>query len=213
MLCGAPRIEQFVEARRSNLMDNALVLWDGKGRPGGEKRRHVLPLRGRALGDLKAIDTTGDYLFSTDDGKTHVSGTTLSDWAVDALGSESIDGLLMKRVRSGVETLLSSQSVPAEHRGYLQSHGVRGVQAKHYDAYEHFWEKVDALDVLHECLMSEEVPQPKRAPGSRAAGSLPAPIEKSQEGRGQLQTDTGTAPSQTIGTRPGLRLVVSNSGK
>lgn len=212
LLCGAPRLEQFVEARRSDLMDNAMVLWDGKGRPGGEKRRHVLPLRGKALEDLKAIDTTGDYLFSTDGGKTHIAGTTLSDWAVDALGSGSIDGFLMKRVRSGVETLLSSQSVPAEHRGYLQSHGVRGVQAKHYDAYEHFWEKVDALDVLHECLMSEEVPQPKRAPGRRAAGSVPAPNENSEEDSGQRPTDTSTAPSQTTGTRPGLRLVVSNTG-
>jgi len=212
LLCGAPRIQQFVEARRSDLMDKALVLWDGKGRPGGEKRRHVLPLMGKALEDMRAIDKSGDFLFSTDGGKKHISNTTLSQWAVDAVGT-TIDGFLMKRVRSGVETLLSSQSVPMEHRGHLQSHGVNGVQAKHYDGYEFYWEKADALEILHECLMSEEVPQPKRAPGSRAAGSLSAPNERSQTDRGHLQTDTSTVSFETTGTRPGLRLVVSNSGK
>jgi len=49
-------------------------------------------------------------------------------------------------------TLLSSQPVPAEQRGHLQSHGVNAVQAGHYDAYDCFWEKADALVVLHECL-------------------------------------------------------------
>ncbi len=212
LLCGAPRAEQFVEAKRADLLDSALVLWDGKGRPGGEKRRHVLPLRGRALDDLKAIEESGDYLFSTDGGKTHIASTTLSDWAVDALGATAIDGFLMKRLRSGVETLLSSQSVPAEHRGHLQSHGVHGLQAKHYDDYEFFWEKVDALDILHECLMRENVPRPKRAPGSRAADLPPAPIEMHREGLGLLPTDTSKAPCRPTVTRHGLRLVVSNSG-
>ena len=50
-----------------------LVLWDGKGRPGGEKRRHVLPLMGKALEDLRAIDKSGDFLFSTDGGKKHIA--------------------------------------------------------------------------------------------------------------------------------------------
>lgn len=86
------------------------MLWDGKGRPGGEKRRHVLPLMGKALEDLRAIDKSGDFLLSTDGGKKHISNTTLSQWAVDAVGT-TIDGFLMKRVRSGVETLLSPQSV------------------------------------------------------------------------------------------------------
>jgi hypothetical protein len=40
------------------------------------------------------------------------------------------------------------------------------VQAGHYDAYDCFWEKADALVVLHECLTSAEVPAPKRAPWS-----------------------------------------------
>ena len=213
LLCGAPRAEQFVEAKRADLMESALVLWDGKGRPGGEKRRHVLPLRGRALDDLKAIDETGDYLFSTDGGKTHIAGTTLSDWAVDALGPTPIDGFLMKRIRSGVETLLSSQSVTAEHRGHLQSHGVHGLQAKHYDDYEFFWEKVDALDILHKCLMSEKVPAPKRAPGSRDADLTNAPVKEFQENGVQPHTDTTTARSHPMATPTKLRLVVSNTGK
>ena len=212
LLCGAPRIEQFVEAKRSDLTATALVLWDGKGRPSAEKRRHVLPLMGKALEDVTAITTSGEFLFSTDGGRNRISNTTLSQWAIDAVGT-AIDGFLLKRVRSGVETLLSSQSVSVEHRGHLQSHGVRGVQAKHYDDYEFFWEKADALAILHECLMSEKVPAPKRAPAGLAADSPPAPIKEPQEDRGQPHGDSRAAPSHRTAAHSKLRLVVSNSAK
>ena len=42
-------------------------------------------------------------------------------------------GFELKRIRSGIETLLVAQGVSREIRGHLQSHGLTGVQARYYD--------------------------------------------------------------------------------
>jgi len=212
LLCGSPRIEQLVEARRADLIEGALVLWDGKGRPGSEKRRHVLPLVGLALRELDALEKAGDFLFSSDGGKTHLANTTLSGWAQEAVG-DSIPGFQLKRVRSGVETLLSSQSVSPQDRGRLQSHGIGGVQQIHYDAYDGFWEKFDALVVLHDALTSETAPEPRRArkaPSAAAPSSVRQPLAEREFPCEPPRTDQ-TAP--TAVPRPFLRLVVSNGDR
>lgn len=59
--------------------------------------------------------------------------------------------------RSGVETLLASAGVSAEHRGRLQSHGVSGVQATHYDAHDCAPEKLSALKILFRLLEASEI--------------------------------------------------------
>ena len=50
-------------------------------------------------------------------------------------------------IRKTVETLLRRQpwSVPADHIGWLQDHGVGGVQNTHYNQYDYFDEKLDTL--------------------------------------------------------------------
>jgi hypothetical protein len=62
-------------------------------------------------------------------------------------------------VRSGVETALASAKVSREVRGHLQSHGITGVQAKHYDAYDYLDEKRQALDTLSRMLDNQEAPK------------------------------------------------------
>jgi hypothetical protein len=54
----------------------------------------------------------------------------------------------LKRVRSGVETLLAANGVSREVRGHLQSHGLTGVQARHYDGHDYLAEKRRALELL-----------------------------------------------------------------
>ena len=53
-----------------------------------------------------------------------------------------------KRIRSGVETALASLMVSKDDRGRLQSHGISGVQARHYDGHEYTDEKRAALQKL-----------------------------------------------------------------
>ena len=59
-----------------------------------------------------------------------------------------------KRIRSGVETLLAKYKFSEDLRGRLQSHGVSGVQNRHYDGHDYIDEKREMLQKLHELLES-----------------------------------------------------------
>ena len=71
-------------------------------------------------------------------------------WATRSMGFKA------KRLRSGVETLLSSAGVSRDVRGRLQSHGISGVQATHYDAHDYLPEKKQALETLFALLTAEK---------------------------------------------------------
>ena len=66
-----------------------------------------------------------------------------------------IEDFTPKRVRSTVETVLASRKVSQEHRGRLQSHGVSGVQATHYDAHDYLEEKAEAMQTLYHILTTD----------------------------------------------------------
>jgi hypothetical protein len=90
------------------------------------------------------------FALSTDGGTTHLSASTFSDWASAA--AVGIPDFAAKRIRSGVETVLASLKVSKDDRGRLQSHGITGVQARHYDGHEYTDEKRDALVKLFRFL-------------------------------------------------------------
>lgn len=146
LLTGGQRIEQLVNLKTSDIASNAILLYDGKGRPGKSPRPHTVPLVPSATIAMAHCKPTGVFAISTDKGTTHLSASTLSDWAVDA--AVNIPGFQTKRIRSGVETLLASVKIPREIRGRLQSHGISGVQARHYDGHEYLDEKRQALETL-----------------------------------------------------------------
>ncbi len=89
-------------------------------------------------------------------GDRHIAGPSLSQWAAEAAG-DAITGFQAKRIRSGVETLLASAGVSQEVRGRLQSHGISGVQARHYDGHEYLAEKRKALETLYALLEQQPV--------------------------------------------------------
>ena len=153
LLTGAPRIEQLVTLKTVNVTAHTILLHDCKGRPGRPPRPHMLPLLKDAKNALSECELAGEFALSTDGGLTHVAATSLSNWAVKAV-SESIEGFQTKRIRSGVETLLASAGVSLEIRGRLQSHGIAGVQARHYDGHDYMPEKRKALGTLHDLLNS-----------------------------------------------------------
>ncbi len=153
LLTGGQRQEQLVQLRTADAQDDSILIYDGKGRPGKPARPHQVPLTHDAAVALMECQPTGTYALSTDGGRTHVSAITLSAWAVQA-GAE-IEGFKTKRIRSGVETLLASARISGEHRGRLQSHGIGGVQARHYDGHDYMEEKRDALNSLFRLLTTE----------------------------------------------------------
>jgi hypothetical protein len=90
----------------------------------------------------------GEFALSTDGGETHIAATTLSEWAVEA-AVDLIHTFQAKRIRSGVETILAGAKVSQDIRGRLQSHGISGVQARHYDGHDYRDEKRESLETLY----------------------------------------------------------------
>lgn len=154
LLTGGQRIEQLVKLLTSNLIEDAVMLYDGKGRPGKPPRPHTVPLIPAAASALLKCKPEGTYAISTDGGVTHLAATTLSNWAVEA--AVTISKFQTKRIRSGVETLLASARISTEIRGRLQSHGISGVQARHYDGHSYMDEKRHALETLFTLLDAPE---------------------------------------------------------
>lgn len=151
VLTGGQRIEQLVNLKTTAISDDAIVIHDGKGRPGQPARPHRVPLIAMAVEALRACAPVGEFALSTDGGNTHVSAATLSEWAAD-VARDLIADFQTKRIRSGVETLLGGAGVSLETRGRLQSHGVSGVQRRHYDGNEYVAEKLGALQTLYKLL-------------------------------------------------------------
>ncbi len=149
LLTGGQRIEQLVNLRTDNLTDNSFTLYDGKGRPGKPPRPHTVPLIPQAAAAMLECKPQGVYALSTDKGMTHLAATTLSGWAVDAT---TLPDFQAKRIRSGVETLLASARISSDIRGRLQSHGISGVQVRHYDGHDYLNEKRHALETLFNLL-------------------------------------------------------------
>ena len=147
LLTGAQRIEQLVQLRNQDIKQSNILLIDKKGRPGQPAKEHLVPLTSAAALSLNAFKSTGEYALSTDGGTTHLAATTLSAWAKN-IGSDITD-FRTKRIRSGVETLLSEAGISAEICGRLQSHGISGVQNRHYNGNKFLPEKLMALETLY----------------------------------------------------------------
>lgn len=155
LLTGGQRIEQLCNLMTSNVSADMVILFDGKGRPGKGVRPHAVPLIDAAATAMREINPMGAYAISTDAGKSHLSAITLSHWAF-AAGAGIVD-FQTKRIRSGVETLLAKAKIQESHRGRLQSHGISGVQQRHYDGHDYMDEKRHALETLFDVLEGRTV--------------------------------------------------------
>lgn len=154
LLTGGQRIAQLVKLRTENVTADSIMLFDGKGRPGKPPRPHTVPLIPQAAAALQECEPQGTYALSTDKGVTHLAATTLSAWAVEA---NTLADFQAKRIRSGVETILARARVSSDDRGRLQSHGISGVQNRHYDGHDYMDEKRQALEKLFRLLNAPEV--------------------------------------------------------
>jgi len=155
LLTGGQRIEQLSCLLTANVTPDSITLFDGKGRPGKAPRPHTVPLIPEAAAALKMLNPSGAFALSLDGGKTHLGERTLSNWAKAA--AVGIANFQTKRIRSGVETLLASARVSTDTRGRLQSHGISGVQARHYDGHDYMDEKREALETLFNLLEGASV--------------------------------------------------------
>jgi hypothetical protein len=66
---------------RSDVAEDTITTFDGKGRPGQGPRRHQVPLLRATRADLAALKCEGELVVSTTAGKEAISVRTLSGWA------------------------------------------------------------------------------------------------------------------------------------
>lgn len=157
LLTGGQRAQQLSRLGLSDIdRDTATMrLMDGKGRR-RRPRMHLVPLIPAALDALKAMagGEHGENAFTVTGGMQgaayHVVQhrvRVVSEAMVEA--GESAAPFSPGDLRRTIETRLAAEGVSTEVRAQLQSHGLGGVQARHYDRHGYEVEKREALEVLY----------------------------------------------------------------
>jgi integrase len=147
---GGQRIEQLLRLEWGDVDIGAreLVLYDGKGRR-VHARVHPLPLSYPVRAILKRRSALAPY-----DRRVFVTAhpTTLTHTVADISAALVGRGLVyepfeLRDIRRTCETIMgrSPLKVPKHIRAHIQSHGLGGVQDRHYDRNEYMEEKREAL--------------------------------------------------------------------
>lgn len=160
LLTGAQRLEQLLRARREDLIDEGLILWDRKGRR-QRARLHLVPLIAPARLAMAAMSGHGPYVVSIDGGRSGLHPSTLWRYVTEVADALLDQGTVQARfspadLRRTVETRLAALQISPEVRAHLQSHGLAGVQTRHYDRHTYLNEKRDALQRLFKLVCSGE---------------------------------------------------------
>ena len=156
LLLGGQRPVQLLRLRAADvdLSAGTVTLYDGKGAR-SQPRAHVLPLVKDATALLKrrlGALQEGEPVFSTD---------TKHPMRVETLGAEvseivekmrktdppeAREPFQLRDLRRTAETMMAGLGISKDIRAQVQSHGLGGVQARHYDRHEYALEKRQALD-------------------------------------------------------------------
>ncbi|AZR43000.1 tyrosine-type recombinase/integrase [Marinobacter salarius] len=178
VLTGGQRQEQLGRATLSDIDRDApsLTLLDYKGRR-TEPRRHTIPLLPEALDAIDRITGTGEYVFSCDGGKRPICNSYMRD------GVAKIENKMDKSqelenghftpgsIRATIETRLAAKPyrVGSDILSQLLSHGLGGVQSRHYQHHDFFEEKLEALEMLQRLVEDEPEPIAEVIPFTREA--------------------------------------------
>jgi integrase len=157
LLIGGQRIKQLLRAKPENVdMDDRIItILDKKGnRP--TPRRHHLPLPDRAAAivqrylALRIDDKPLPYVFTTDN-KVPIDGSTVAE-IVTAVSAKMVanntarEPFQLRDVRRTCETMFAAMGISKDLRSQLQSHGISGVQDRHYDKHDYLKEKKNTLE-------------------------------------------------------------------
>jgi len=174
LLLGGQRMAQLVRATvtDADVTAKTLRLFDPKGRR-SQARAHVLPLPQAALAIIKRCIARAEaqrakaereggaeivasrplYLFSTA-GDVPLRPETVTNAATEIAAAlrtkpkpERIvkDTFQLRDIRRTCETRLAALGISRDLRAQIQSHGLGGVQARHYDRHDYATEKAAAL--------------------------------------------------------------------
>jgi hypothetical protein len=176
ILLGGQRYTQLIRATARDYQDGEIILYDPKGKR-TIPRKHVLPVCGAAkvlLDDLvdRSALLGSEWLFTITgaiparlDNATHFVGKLSSEMVNTG---EAVEPFCLSDIRRSVETILAGKlRISKDDRAQLMSHGISGVQEKHYDRSGHMDAKIEALAKWERWLAQESgVVVPLRAGGS-----------------------------------------------
>lgn len=161
LLTGAQRVQQLGRLTRNDFDPDAVAvrLRDTKGRRKAP-RLHDIPLIPEAQEAMKlmAPKPMGPYLFTATHGGSGAVYATVQHRLRQVVAAMEEAGELEKGpfslgdLRRTVETRLAAEGVSVEIRAQLQSHGLGGVQARHYDRHDYMDEKRAALETLYRLI-------------------------------------------------------------
>lgn len=155
LLSGGQRLEMLMRAKGADYDPEArtLLLWDRKGKR-TTPRAHLLPLAESAAA-LVAPEVAGpqDFIFRSPKGGRIDIGTPGKrvKEISQAMGGEPFD---LRDLRRTAETHLAKIGVSQDIRAQLLSHGISGVQARHYDRHGYEKEKRGALERWENYLLT-----------------------------------------------------------
>jgi hypothetical protein len=157
LLTGGQRIEQLGRVMVDDFDADlkTVRLRDTKGRR-KVARLHDVPLIPDAISASHAMrgGTLGPYLFTVTAGESGAVYATVQHRLREVVRAMAEAGELEKGaftvgdLRRTVETRLAAAGVSIDVRAQLQSHGLGGIQARHYDRHDYLAEKRAALETL-----------------------------------------------------------------
>ncbi len=156
---GGQRLAQVLRLQFDDvdLAARTVVLFDPKGRR-ATPRRHTLPLTDSAFNLIQHIlsHRRADWLFGDKTARTTPDTLARKGAALLTIAQENIlkrnDGKGLDRpkieardLRRTAETMLASMGIGKDIRAQLLSHGLGGVQDRHYDQHDYLIVKQNAL--------------------------------------------------------------------
>ena len=163
LLTGCQRIEQLARLTVADVSGGERIrIRDTKGRR-VQARIHDVPLLPEAAAALEAMQggLYGRHVFTVTQGLQGAGYGVVQNRvrdiseAMQAAGELEEGAFTPGDLRRTVETRLAALGVGLEVRAQLQSHGLGGVQARHYDRHDYLSEKRAALETLHRLLTGE----------------------------------------------------------
>ena len=129
--------------------EGLLLLRDPKGKR-RSARPHYLPL-GPVARDLikrwlKHTPGVNHPVWFSVDGKQFMESTSLSHQCTRIRKKVGIDHFQLRDIRRTIETEMARIQFSKDIRAHLLSHGLSGIQERHYDRYDRLQEKREALE-------------------------------------------------------------------
>jgi integrase len=173
LLLGGQRPVQLLRLKATDVDLTACTatLYDPKGAR-QQPRAHVLPLVAEAKAILsRRLDglALGEPVFSTDGEhfvRVETLGAQISSIVTKMLECdppEARESFQLRDIRRTCETQMAGLKFSRDVRAQLQSHGLGGVQTRHYDRHSYFAEKKQALQKWAKHLRRLQAIQPSTA--------------------------------------------------